>query len=112
MMSGISNKQKIFPNILRLNLFLIIFVVIVLPAYGDDQVIPDWVWHVSEFWKNGDISDSEFLTTISYLADERIVTLSEFSYGMPILLDDITDNFGDRYIQNFGEKYVKNPIQN
>jgi len=110
-MNGISNKQKIFPNILRLNLFLIIFVVIVLPAYGDDQVIPDWVWHVSEFWKNGDISDSEFLTTISYLADERIVTLSEFSYGMPILFDDIIDNFGEKYIQNFGEKYVQTPIQ-
>lgn len=110
------SRQKILPNFLSLHLFLIISMIVFLPAYGDDQIIPDWVWHVSEFWKNGELSDFEFITTITYLVDRQIVTLSEQDKIITIQLEHIIDNFGEKYVQQFNELPAQNfeeiPAQN
>ncbi len=44
-------------------------------AYADDVILPNWIFKVSEYWQNGEISDGEFINAIDYLHDRNIVQL-------------------------------------
>ena len=41
---------------------------------GDNFVkIPDWVKNITQFWVNGQMSDKQYATTLSYLVEQKIV---------------------------------------
>ncbi len=44
-------------------------------AYTDDVFLPNWIFKVSEYWQNGEISDDEFINALDYLHDQNIVQL-------------------------------------
>lgn len=78
-------------------------------AETDDQIIPDWVWLVSDFWKKGEISDTEFINAISFLTEKKIVNLSDGQDS--ISLEAIVDNFGEKVISKEFEPVKPQPPQ-
>ncbi len=50
------------------------------PAFGEEQVFPDWVKQSVTIWVNGDITDSEFLALIETILEKNI------------LIEDLTSN--------------------
>jgi len=42
----------------------------------EDTQIPDWIKNVAGWWANGDISDNEFLSGITFLVNNNIISIS------------------------------------
>jgi len=46
-------------------------------ASAEEGIIPSWIKNTAEFWVNGDIPDSEFLSSIKWMVENRLIQISE-----------------------------------
>ncbi|MCY4490736.1 MAG: hypothetical protein OXC46_04635 [Thaumarchaeota archaeon] len=71
--------------------FTVFFVTVgINETYGQTN-IPDWVKNVAGFWANGDISDQEYAASISYLAENNIITIPQ-PEPKELTCDEINNN--------------------
>jgi len=61
-----------------------------VPAFAQELFIPEWFYNVYQYWRNGNISESEFSDAISYMEKIGAMTLEKDSN--PIASFVLTDS--------------------
>ena len=54
---------------------LLVLTVGIIPAYAQNDSIPQWVKNTALWYGQGDLEDSEFINLIQYLIDKEIITV-------------------------------------
>ncbi len=70
---------------------LVITIVLVLgiglslltPALSEERLVPQWIKNSVKFWTDGQISDSEFLNAVQFLANEGIIEVNAETNAAP-----------------------------
>ena len=58
-------------------------------------IIPDWFGNVALWWSEGEISDDEFVNSVQYLLDEKIILLMPDDNDDDYINNDNNDGVGE-----------------
>ncbi len=61
---------------------------VLVPALGEDTLVPDWVKNNALWWAEGKITEQEYLNAIQFLIEEGIITVSGFDQTAITALED------------------------
>ena len=65
-------------NIVNFKFFIIITLFLAsatIPVYALSENVPEWIKKIAEFWAKDQISDKEYIDSIKYLIDKKIINL-------------------------------------
>ena len=92
------------------SVFIIAIAVIFVTGIGlsinvsaEEKLVPAWIKNTVAFWVDGQVSDTEFLNAVEYLADQGIIQVSAVSETPQIYVTEggiVVPAFGGSYDAN------------
>jgi len=85
-----------------LGIAVVILSITIVSISAEESLIPSWIKLVAEFWVSGDVSDSEFISSMEWMIENKFIQVSSPED------DDLRDKFNNQLRKN---KFLENKIE-
>ena len=78
-------------------------------ASAEEGLIPSWIKNTAEFWVNGDIPDQEFISSIKWMVENRLIQISEEDKNQQQQIEFLEKQRDDykKQLDELGVKHVR-----